>query len=211
MQYRTFQFYFFKGEIMTECILVLGAPRVGKDWIALLGSEVTGARVLGTDRERKKMIEAGIIPYQFRYEKRYMQMVYDQLMARTRDTLANGASVIIHATFAKEENRTRVYQLAQELDARLHIVYVECDELIIKQRTKAGIPLKGEGTTGSDLPSVCYPADDSEASWPVYQAIKKIFVPVENPDLIIDGSQHSVESMRQLNQYFNGNRTPMLF
>jgi predicted kinase len=196
---------------MVNCIVVLGAPRAGKDWVALLGSEVTGARVLGTDEERKKMVQAGIIPYQSRYEKKYMQMVYDELIVEAKDILVNGGSVIVHATFAKEENRTRICQLAQELNAQLHVVYVECEESIVKQRTESGIPLEGKGTNGSDLPSVYYIADDSEASWEVCQVINKIFAPVENPDLRIDGSQHSIESMKQLNEYFNGDRTPMLF
>jgi predicted kinase len=196
---------------MAECVVVTGPPRSGKDWTALLGSEITGARVLGTDSERKKMIKAGRIPYQSRYEKIYMQLVYGELIAEAKDILANGGSVIIHATFAREENRTRIRELAEELGVRLHIVYVECEESIIKERTEVGIPLKGEGATGSGLPPVCYPADDSEAGWEVYKAVKKIFVPVENPDLVIDGSQHSIETMRQLNKYFNGDRTPMLF
>ena len=195
---------------MAECIVVTGLPRAGKDWIALLASEVTGARILGTDSQREKMVRAGIIPYQSRYKKVYMQLVYVELIAEAKDTLVNGGSVIIHATFCKKENRTRIYNLVRELGVLLHIINVECDEEVIKRRTEKGIPLKGGGATGSGLPSVYYPADYSEAGWDVYQAIKEASVPVENADLVIDGSLYSVENMNILNTYFNADRTPLL-
>ena len=195
-------------------VVIMGLPRSGKNWTALLVSAVLGVgpdNILGTDSIRQEMIQSGEIPYELRYAPESMGQVYERMMQKAKDMLASGLDVIVHATFTREENRLRMRRLAKELEARFYVIYINCGESIIRQRTMEGIPLAGVDSNGSDLPSVCYPADDSEAGWEVYEAIKKAFVPVKNPNLTIDGSLNSLEIMKELNSYFNGERMPALF
>ncbi len=202
---------------MPNLVIVTGLPRAGKSRVGLLTSHILGIwpeGFLDTDTLRKQAIQKGLIPYEFRYSREYMEMVYDIMISQAQERLADGLDVVMSATFTNQKRLREVHRLAEQTESKLHIFLVNCDEVTIKARLGEGIPLTNDGSNGSDLPSVLYPTDDSEAGTEVYQAIKGVFLPPNNPSLTIDGTEHAEVTLKALNSYFfgfGGNRPILAF
>ena len=194
-------------------IATMGLPRAGKSRVALLSAHILGILpegLLDTDTLRKEAIKNGKVLYELRYSRESMELVYDMMMALAQERLAEGLDVVMSGTFTNQKRRRELRRLAEQTESELHIFFVDCDEATIEERLAQGIPLKNEGSNGSDLASVFYPSDDSEAGWPVYSAIRKVFTPPENPSLVIDGTKPAEATLQELSSYLLRESKPIL-
>lgn len=113
-------------EATVRVVLVGGAPGVGKSTIAAALSEATGALLIRSDELRKELL--GLPPSEHirapfgrgPYRRALTDRVYGELIARAVHAVALGRSVILDATWAREQHR----ELAAEAAARASFVLV---------------------------------------------------------------------------------------
>ncbi len=121
-------------------IAVGGLSGSGKSTLARalapsLGSP-PGAIVLRSDEVRKRLWKRDppdILPVSA-YTRAASDAVYDELFATARTCLAAGRAVIVDAVFLKAEERARVGQLASDIGAAFHGVWLEAPPEILQSR-----------------------------------------------------------------------------
>jgi predicted kinase len=169
-----------------KVVVFFGLVRAGKTHAARLATLALGAVYLSTDIIREQLINDGVIPSQERYTSERMKQVYDELFLRARENLENGESVVLDATFTKQESRDRVIKLAEETGVKLFVFLVKCDEATIEERIRRGVV--HQEVTGSVFPPVRYDGDFSEAGIEVHKLVKEVFSPISWKHTIIDGT-----------------------
>jgi aminoglycoside phosphotransferase family enzyme/predicted kinase len=140
--------------IAPACLIVtFGLIASGKSTLANALCEQLGAPVLCADRTRKQLL--GVDPEAPRREAPFVgayapevtERVYATMLARARDVLASGRSVLLDATFSARSQRERARELAAALGARL--LFVECRsgrELTLSRvRARAAAPSVSDG------------------------------------------------------------------
>jgi predicted kinase len=111
-------------------IVVAGLPGSGKSTLSLDLGRALGCAVLGVDQAEAAMWRAGVSPSGPTHHAAYL--VVGALAA---EQLALGHDVIVDAVNGPEEARAQWRDLADELDAELKFVVVECsDERIFQDR-----------------------------------------------------------------------------
>lgn len=107
-----------------------GMPASGKSTIAEKLAESLGVTVHRSDAVRKSLFgektespeatpaEGGI------YSGDATSLTYGRLLMRAQETLAEGRSVILDATFSRQHQRDEALRLARDMDANL--IFVEC-------------------------------------------------------------------------------------
>lgn len=111
-------------------LLVGGGPASGKTTLARALGEQLGAAVLSSDEVRKDLarvdrtehhdfaLDSGI------YSPEFTVKTYDELLRRSELLLASGESVVIDATWARDEERKLAADLAEKSGAQL--IPIEC-------------------------------------------------------------------------------------
>jgi len=183
-----------------KLVVFAGFVRSGKTHAARLAALALGAAHLSTDAIRDELIKDGAIPAQERYTPKRMKQVYNEFFVRAREYLEKGGSVILDATFVRQDSRTRVRELAAETGADLFVFLLRCDEATIQKRIAAGVV--HEEITGSIFPPVKYKGDSSEAGPEVHELVKKNFLPITGEHMIIDGTALPSQIYLQLSSYF---------
>lgn len=166
------------GERRLRLILVSGLPGTGKTSLAHELSSRLGTVVISSDLVRKEL--AGLSPDEHRYESyeggiyspEFTLKTYREMLARARNMLETGRSVIVDATFRKRERRVEFSRLAQEMGAEFWVVEARCPEEVVRERLKG----RPEERTASD------------ALWETYLAQRREFEPVEE----VPPSQHVI-------------------
>lgn len=107
--------------------LVGGLPGTGKSTVSTALARRVGATVISSDKVRKELVAAGVIdgePGTFEqglYSPEAVALVYKSILARAREKLENGVSVIIDASWTDPERVAEAAALALATDA-VHIV-----------------------------------------------------------------------------------------
>jgi aminoglycoside phosphotransferase family enzyme/predicted kinase len=124
-------------------LLTTGLIGSGKSTIAERMATVLDLELVSSDRMRKQDDE-GSPPSsrsgnygQGLYTEDAKRQVYKAMIEGARNTLLQGQSVLLDASFAKREERQQVLALAQDRDARLCLLECLAPESVIRARLKA--------------------------------------------------------------------------
>lgn len=123
--------------------LVQGISGTGKSRLAQALAAETGALVLSSDVERKRLFSlnmherSGSELHAGLYSAAASERTYTRLMDLARTLLQAGFPVIVDATFLKRAHREPAYALAAALGCRLTVASLKADLEVLKQRVTA--------------------------------------------------------------------------
>lgn len=150
--------------------MVMGLPGSGKSYFAKHLSRRLGFRYIGSDQLRKEMNAMG------RYLPEDKLKVYKGMESETEAHLAKGESVIVDATFFKDELRSPFFSLAKKKNVTCHQILIEAADAIIKER-------------------VSRKRKDSEADYEVYKKVAADFELPSKPFLRLTSTQDNIHRM----------------
>jgi predicted kinase len=157
--------------MVTRLILICGLPGSGKSYFAQHLSEKLHASYLNSDLLRKELF-----PNHRTYSEKEKQNVYDALLSSTETNLIHHTSVVLDATFYKNNLRLPFYKLAKQLNCSCTTIHINADETLIKERT-------------SKI------RQDSEADYSVYLKLKDHFEPISAPHLTLQSTDSNIDSL----------------
>ncbi|MDH6194014.1 aminoglycoside phosphotransferase family enzyme/predicted kinase [Mycobacterium frederiksbergense] len=150
-----------------QLIIVGGGPGTGKSTVSHALTQQLGAVVVSTDDVRRKMrdthaiegepgaLNAGL------YAPQNVAVVYDEVLVRAREQLANGVSVILDGTWRDPHQRQRAHQLAA--DAHTPIVEFTCSVSL----DGAASRIRSRSSTTSDAtPEIAAALAEHDRDWP---------------------------------------------
>jgi len=161
------------GQSAQWLVVLCGLPGVGKSTVAGYAAEQLGAVRLRSDSVRKELFDDPD------YDEPETTTVYGELCERAGDRLDAGESVVLDATFAREQRRQRAQALASRHGVQFRLVRVVCDRSTATQRiaTREGV---------------------SDADVAVYYELKATFDPVDTAHAVVDNSGSKAETRRQV-------------
>jgi uncharacterized protein len=120
--------------------ITCGQVGSGKSTLAHGLASLLGLPVLSSDAVRKEL--AGMPAEEHRpgsldtglYEPDARRAVYDELYRRGGEALSMGGSIILDATFSRQEERSRAAALARDHAARFVVLWAELPEALIRER-----------------------------------------------------------------------------
>lgn len=155
------------GKRCPALVIMVGAPGSGKSFLGRTISVALGARLLQTDAVRKEMFPEP------RYSSDEAAAVYAVCHRRIAAELAHGASVVFDGTNLREHRRQILYHLAAQARAALVIVVAYASESTVRERLRQ----RAEGVD---------PQDQSDATWQVYQRMRRDAEPVPRPHIMVN-------------------------
>ena len=152
-------------------VIVFGLPGTGKSYFASRLAERTNAEYINSDRLRKELFAKRT------YSDKEKEMVYREILEKTKRAINENANVVLDATFYKNDTRNR---LLDEIKSNAEITFIEirADEDIIMQRLQKERPY-------------------SEADFEVYKLIKQQWEPFNEPHLILYSTEDNIHHMLQ--------------
>ncbi|MGQ9677075.1 MAG: AAA family ATPase [Chloroflexota bacterium] len=151
-------------------VLISGLPGSGKSYFARRLADRVRAVVIETDFVRKTIYSKP------RYTARESLFVYRVSHYLIKRLLERGYRVIFDATNLLERKREELYHIAEQAEAKLVIVRVVAPEDVIRQRLESRQLQRS-------------PEDLSEATWAVYERMKKTEEPIRRSHLVVDTSR----------------------
>jgi predicted kinase len=148
-------------------VMLVGAPGTGKSRLARQLALSLEARVVETDRVRKQLFADP------RYTRGEHAAVYGWCHTILRSTLVAGQPVIFDATNLEERRRRRVYEMADDYDAQLVILWTTCPPAVVQER----LLRRQQGQDDEDM---------SDADWEVYLDLRRRAEPNRRPHLVIN-------------------------
>lgn len=125
-------------ELPPAMILMCGLPASGKSWAAKRLARPLRAAVLHSDERRKTLAASGSVAGTGYEEGRYSPVLkratYAALQEASGASLRSGRSVVVDATFSKQEYRAPFLELARELGVPWLLVQVSAPEALVRSR-----------------------------------------------------------------------------
>ena len=147
--------------------MLVGAPGTGKSRLGRRLGNALGAQVVESDRVRKQLFSEP------RYTGGEHAAVYGWCHTVLRSALVVGRRVVFDATNLDERVRRRVYDIAEQCNAHLEIIWVTCPPAVVQQRM-----LRRQQHRDED--------DLSDADWPVYLDLRRRTEPIRRPHIVIN-------------------------
>jgi predicted kinase len=151
-------------------ILISGLPGTGKTYFAKRLAPFLGASYFGTDAMRKH-----IAPDRT-YTHAEKASVYHEILERFQHSLRAAQTVVMDATFYKQDLRDEFVRAARDAHAKVMWIEVRASEDVIRERLSR-------------------PRPDSDADFAVYLKLKGEYEPIQEPHLVLDSTHTSVEVM----------------
>ncbi len=131
-------------------ILTCGPPASGKSWLAQQVAQPLRARVLNSDRVRKRL--AGLAPTasakapfgQGIYGKEWTRKTYAALLAVAEETIRHGRTVIVDAGFRTASQRLPFLELSRRSGIPLLLLEVDASENTLRRRLRERDQGEGE-------------------------------------------------------------------
>jgi len=150
-------------------VFVFGLPGTGKSYFASRLAKMIGASYVNSDRVRKERFA------QRTYSYNEKKVVYDTMLARTKEAIATGQNLVLDATFHKKETRdTFMKQLSDQEE--VFYIGLHSPESTIKDRLKKSRPY-------------------SEADFEVYKLIQQQWEPFNENHLVLELTNNNIEEM----------------
>jgi predicted kinase len=159
--------------------MLVGAPGTGKSRLARRLGAALDAQVVESDRVRKQLFAEP------RYTGGEHAAVYGWCHTVLRSVLVVGRGVIFDATNLEERTRRRVYDIAEQANARLAIIWVTCPPGIVQQRMLRRHQKQDE-------------EDLSDADWPVYLDLRRKSEAIHRPHLVVNTATDGETLYRRL-------------
>lgn len=152
-------------------IVVFGLPGTGKTYFASKLAERVHAEYINSDRLRKELFPKRT------YSDREKEMVYKEIMEKTKRSIDENRDVVLDATFYTNDAREL---LRKETKNKSEIFFIEiiADENIVRQR------LRKERS-------------HSEADFNVYKLIQRQWEPLNEPHLVLNSTADNIHHMLQ--------------
>ena len=149
-------------------LIIFGLPGSGKSYFARALANTLKATYINSDTIRDNFPDPG------KYSREEKNIVYDMILNKALTEIHEGKTVVIDATFYKEDLRRRFITYLRE-PGMLHFIEVVADELLIKDR------LSGR--------------QDSHADFAVYKLIKEDWDLAQFPHLTIQSTNGNLNEM----------------
>jgi predicted kinase len=159
--------------------MLVGPPGTGKSRLARQLGVALDAQVVETDRVRKQLFSEP------RYTGGEHAAVYGWCHTVLRSALVVGRQVIFDATNLEERGRRRVYDIAEQCDARLQIIWVSCPPTVVQERLLHRHQAPSEH-------------DVSDADWFIYLEMRRKAEPIRRPHLVVNTSTDFDTLLRRL-------------
>ena len=150
-------------------VFVFGLPGTGKSYFASRLAKMIGASYVNSDRVRKELFA------QRTYSYNEKKVVYDTMLARTKEAIATGQNLVLDATFHKKETRDTFMKQLSDQEAVFYIG-LHSPESTIKDRLKKSRPY-------------------SEADFEVYKLIQQQWEPFNEDHLVLESTNNNIEEM----------------
>lgn len=151
-------------------IMVMGLPGSGKTYFSRKLGEQLNAFYIGSDQVRRQISAMG------KYKKEDKNKVYEMMQSRAKASLAEGKTVLLDATFYKNDLRLNFISLAEKLEIPFFLIWVEASEALTKKR-------------------ISKKREDSEADFEVYKKIAAAFEAPSTPYLKLQSTQTNIDEM----------------
>ncbi len=150
-------------------IIVLGLPGSGKSYFASRLAGMIHAVHINSDRVRKEMFATRT------YSPEEKDSVYTQMLVRMKEVMSRGLSVVIDATFYKNDIRNRFIAGAGG-DENLAVIEIKAGDALVRER-------------------VGKQRADSEADFEIYALIKSKWEPLDFPHLVLESTENNIGEM----------------
>ena len=138
------------GKQQPQIIILQGVSGSGKSHFSKQLLKQIEALVISSDIERKKLFGVDAThrvenkDKQALYSQEMSQKTYQRLQNLTKQVISLGMSVIVDATFLKEQHRLAFYDLANTVNCKCKTLYIETDETTAKQSIEQRIKLNND-------------------------------------------------------------------
>ena len=161
-------------------IIVFGLPGSGKSYFASRLATTISAGYINSDVERKKFLA------QRTYSEKEKSSIYTHMASIMVQTIQQGKSIVIDATFYKQRLRDLFYEKAGETP--LIFIEVFANDEISRQR----LSMKRA---------------DSDANYVVYKKIRSQWEPMLKPHLVLESTNDNIDRMIETAvDHINANR-----
>lgn len=170
-------------DICYMVIIVFGLPGSGKSYFASRLAGMMQAVHINSDRLRKEMFP------QRSYTDREKGVVYNEMLKKAKEAIAQNKNVVLDATFHSNEKRA-LFEEAIKGEARVFFIEIIADEALIMQRLKKERP-------------------ESEADFEVYKKIRQQWEPLNASHLILESTNANADAMLlEAAQYLKHDKGP---